>query len=121
MGADGRPVIVVDDEQLVADTIALILRSNGYEALALYDPKSAIAQLETLKPAIVISDIEMPGMNGVQLAVFIQQRYPDCRVILISGHADTIASLDEARRKGHVFEVLQKPIPPADLLTKIAS
>ena len=87
----------------------------------MYDPKSAIAQLETLKPAIVISDIEMPGMNGVELAVFIQQRYPDCRVILISGKTDTIDSLDEARRKGHVFEVLLKPIPPADLLSKIAS
>lgn len=121
MGADGRPVIVVDDEELVADTIALILRSNGYEAIALYDPKSAIAQLETIKSAIVISDIEMPGMNGVQLAVFVQERYPDSRVILISGQADGIESLDEARRNGHVFEILQKPIPPADLLTKIAS
>ena len=121
MEANSKSVIVVDDEQLVADTIALILRSNGYQAVALYDPQSAIAQLETTKPAVVISDVEMPGMNGVQLAVLIRERYPDCRVLLFSGQAATVDLLDEARRNGYVFEILQKPIPPAELLAKIAA
>jgi CheY-like chemotaxis protein len=118
---DSKSVFVIDDEQLVADTIALILRTNGYQALALYDSESAIAQLETIKPEVVISDVEMPGMNGVQLAVFIRERYPDCRVLLFSGQAGTVDLLDEARRKGYVFEILQKPIPPKDLLAKIAA
>ncbi len=121
MEANSKSVIVIDDEQLVADTIVLILRSNGYQALALYDPESAIAQLETARPAVVISDVEMPRMNGVQLAVLIRERYPDCRVLLFSGQAATIDLLDEARRQGHVFEILQKPIPPAELLAKIAA
>ncbi len=121
MEANSKSVIVVDDEQLVADTIALILCSNGYQAVALYDPQSAIAQLETTRPAVVISDVEMPGMNGVQLAVLIRERYPDCRVLLFSGQAATVDLLDEARRNGYVFEILQKPIPPAELLAKIAA
>jgi CheY-like chemotaxis protein len=121
MGPDSKPVFVVDDEELVANTIALILRSNGYQALALYDSESALAQLETTRPAVVISNVEMPGMNGVQLAVLIRERYPDCRVLLFSGQAATVGLLDEARRRGYVFEVLQKPIPPAELLAKIAA
>ena len=121
MGSDSKPVFVVDDERLVADSIAMILRCNGYTALALYDAESALAQLETTKPAVVISDVQMPGMNGVQLAVLIRERYPDCRVLLFSGRAATFDLLDEARRQGHVFEILQKPIPPAELLAKIAA
>jgi CheY-like chemotaxis protein len=121
METDSKSVMVVDDEELVADSIAMVLRSNGYQALALYDPASAIAQLEITKPKIVISDIEMPGMNGVQLAVLIRERYPECRVLLFSGQAATIDLLDEARRKGYVFDILQKPIPPAELLARIAA
>jgi CheY-like chemotaxis protein len=118
---DLKSVFVIDDEELVADTIALILRTNGYQALALYDSESAIEQLEIIKPQIVISDVSMPRMNGVQLAMLIRERYPDCRVLLLSGQATTIDLVDEARRHGYVFEVLQKPIPPADLLAKIAA
>lgn len=116
-----KSVFVIDDEELVADTIALILRTNGYEALALYDSESAIAQLEIMEPEIVISDVSMPRMNGVQLGMLIRARYPECRVLLLSGQAATIELLDEARLRGYVFEVLQKPIPPADLLAKIAA
>ena len=60
-------------------------------------------------------------MNGVQLAMLIRERYPDCRVLLLSGQAATIDLLEEARSLGYIFEVLQKPIPPADLLAKIAA
>ena len=121
MEPDSKSVFVIDDEVLVADSIAMILRLNGYRALALYDPESAIAQLEITRPAVVISDVEMPGMNGVELAVLIRERCPDCRILLFSGHVATIDLLDAARRKGYVFDVLQKPIPPAELLAKIAA
>lgn len=121
MDPASKSVFVVDDEELVADTIALILRSNGYQALALYDSESAIAQLEIMKPEIVISDVSMPKMNGVQLAIFVRERYPECRILLLSGQAATVDLLEDARRHGYVFEVLQKPIPPADLLAKIAA
>ena len=121
MEPDSKSVFVIDDEVLVADSIAMILRLNGYQALAMYNPESAIAQLEITKPAVVISDIEMPGMNGVQLAVLIRERCPDCRILLFSGQMATIDLVDEARRKGYIFDVLQKPIPPAELLAKIAA
>lgn len=121
MDSDSKSVFVVDDEELVADTIALILRTNGYQALALYNSESAIEQLEIMKPGIVITDVSMPGVNGVQLAMLIRERYPECRVLLISGQAATIDLVDDARRHGYIFEVLQKPIPPADLLARIAA
>lgn len=121
MGPNSKPVFVIDDEKLVADTIALILRTNGYQALALYDAESAIAQLEIMKPAIVISDVSMPRMNGVQLAIVVRERCPECRVLLLSGQAATLDLLEDAHRQGYTFELLEKPIPPAELLARIAA
>jgi hypothetical protein len=68
----------------------------------------------------VISDVETQG-TACSAAVLIRERYPDCRVLLFSGHAEAIDLLADARRKGYVFEILQKPIPPAELLAKIAA
>jgi DNA-binding NtrC family response regulator len=121
MESPSSAVFVVDDERLIADTTAMILRINGYEAIAFYDPESVLKQLDSNKPDIVISDVIMPGMNGVDLAVLIRERCPDCRIVLFSGQAATNDLLEEARRKGNMFEILQKPILPADLLAKIAA
>ena len=71
MESSSSAVFVVDDERLIADTTAMILRINGYEAIAFYDAESALKQLDSNKPDIVISDVIMPGMNGVDLAVLI--------------------------------------------------
>ena len=114
-----RRVFVVDDEKCIADTLAAILQSRGYEATAFYNAESALAQCELLSPELVISDVVMPGMSGVDMAVLIRETHPTCKILLFSGHAGTADILEAARKKGHDFELLAKPVHPKDLLAKL--
>ena len=112
-------IFVVDDERCIADTLAVILSSTGYEALAFYDAQSALEQAAICPPELVISDVVMPGMNGVEMAVVLRERYPQCKVLLFSGQASTMDMLKGVREQGHDFELLAKPVHPADLLARI--
>jgi YesN/AraC family two-component response regulator len=77
--------------------------------------------IESYCPELVITDVVMPGMSGVEMAVLIQERRPACKVLLFSGNAVTSDLLQPARRQGHDFELLAKPVHPKDLLAKIAA
>ena len=114
-------IFVVDDEQCIADTLAVILRNSGYEATAFYNAQSALSEVECCCPHLVISDVMMPGMNGIDMAVLIKDRYPECKILLFSGNAATADILDSVRGRGYNFELLAKPIHPKDLLAKIES
>lgn len=114
-------VFVVDDERCIADTLAAILRNAGYEAHAFYDAESALKQAESGCPKLVISDVAMPGMSGVEMAVLFRELYPACKILLFSGHATTADILEEVRGRGYDFELLAKPIYPTDLLARIAT
>jgi CheY-like chemotaxis protein len=116
-----RRILVVDDERCIADTLTAIFRNAGYEAAVAYDGASALSQCESFSPDLVITDVVMPEMNGIALALSIRQRYPDCRILLFSGHAATAGLLEEARQSGHDFELLAKPVHPADVLAKLAA
>lgn len=112
-------ILVVDDEECIADTLALILRSSGYEATSLNNGQSALEECARSTPDLVISDVMMPVLNGIELAIQIRERYPRCRILLISGLGNSVDLLEQASRKGHSFEMLAKPIHPVELLSRI--
>lgn len=112
-------ILIVDDEKVIADTLTAILKHHGYDASACYDAESALAACEESAPEVVISDVVMPGMNGVDMAVQIKERYPTCKVLLFSGQASTQGILEAANREGYSFDFLLKPIHPTDLLAKL--
>ena len=113
MSRETRPrVLVVEDEPIIADTLAVILWRHGYYAVAAYTGESGLQQARTLKPDVVISDVLMPGMNGTEMAIQIRQFLPSCAVLLFSGQAATADLLEEARRKGPTFEIIAKPLYP---------
>lgn len=112
-------ILVVDDERPIADTLALILQRAGYETHAVYNGHDAMSFVRASKPNVVISDVMMPGLNGVELAIGIRKTCPECMVMLVSGNANTQDLLEQAREKGHTFEVLAKPIPPRQLLSHL--
>jgi CheY-like chemotaxis protein len=112
-------VLVVDDEQVIADTLAKILDLNGYEASAVYSGTSAVESARTLQPDLVISDVIMQDMNGIEAAIHIRGFLPTCKILLFSGQAATADLLENARAQGHEFEILAKPVHPADLLAKL--
>ena len=112
-------VLIVDDEHLIADTLAEILSDKGFEAFAVYNPRDAIARIGELCPDIVISDIAMPGMNGIELAKLVRNTCPDTRIVLVSGQAGTAELVERAKREGYSFEMLAKPIGPDALLSRL--
>lgn len=78
-------IFVVDDERCIADTLEVILRKAGYEVSAFYNAQTALAQAAFRSPDLVITDIMMPGMNGVEMAVLLKERNPTCKILLFSG------------------------------------
>ena len=120
MSAD-RVVFVVDDEAIIAQTLAIILNQAGFIATAFGDPDKAIAAAAETSPNLLISDVVMPGMTGVDLAIHFRTAHPTCKVLLFSGQARTADLLDEARSRGYDFDLLTKPVHPADLLAKLGS
>jgi DNA-binding response OmpR family regulator len=73
----------------------------------------------TVKPDLVIADVIMPQLSGIDLAVQLKQQCPTSKVMLLSGQAQTSDLLENARKNGHHFEVLAKPIHPDELLARI--
>lgn len=114
-----KTVFIVDDEKVIADTLALILKQNDYDAMPFYSGESAMRAGEISYPQFLISDVAMPAMSGIHLATHFRNRYPSCRVLLFSGHANSAYLLKKADEEGHPFEILNKPVHPADLLAKL--
>ena len=114
-----RVVFVVDDEAVIAETLAIILSQAGFQATAFDRPQKAIAARAALTPALLISDVVMPGMTGVELAIHFRKAQPKCKILLFSGQASTANLLEKARAEGYDFDLLLKPVHPADLLAKV--
>jgi CheY-like chemotaxis protein len=112
-------VIVIDDETLIAETVVEILSHSGFQAVAVADGHAAIELAKTTKPDVVLSDVIMPGLNGVETGIRIRELVPDCRIILFSGQAATVDLLEKARQQGHHFDILAKPMKPDQLISVI--
>lgn len=112
-------VLVADDERVIADTLAIILNQAGYEASAVYSGTGAVEQAQSIRPDLLISDVIMPDMNGIDAAIKIRAALPSCKILLFSGQAATADLLETARQQGHEFEILAKPVHPQDLLAKL--
>jgi DNA-binding NtrC family response regulator len=109
-----RTVLVIDDDRVLADTLAEILRLHGFKPVALYSGEEAIELAERLRPDVVLSDIHMSRLDGIETAKRIRKLHPQCRVILFTAHA-----VSEAMRQlihGLEFELLQRPLRPEDVL-----
>ena len=114
-------VLVADDERVIADTLAMILNQSGFEARAVYSGERALELAATLKPDMLISDVIMADLNGIDAAIRIRALLPQIKILLFSGQAATADLLEKARAQGYEFEILAKPVHPQDLLTKLRS
>lgn len=109
-------VLIVDDEPLIADTIVQILNRNGFIAEAAYGGREAVDAARRITPDLILSDVLMPHLDGVEAAIAIQKFLPDTRIVLFSGQAATVEILARASQRGYHFELLAKPLHPTQLI-----
>ena len=112
-------VLVADDERVIADTLAMILNQSGFQAKVAYTGEKALEMASEFKPEMLISDVIMAGLNGIDAAIKIREILPSIKILLFSGQAATADLLEKARELGYEFEILAKPVHPQDLLAKL--
>jgi DNA-binding response OmpR family regulator len=112
-------VLVVDDERLIADTLTAILEEHGFTAIQAYNGEEALKLAMTMHPDVVLSDVLMPGISGVEMAIRMKQMLAGTKIVLLSGQASTAELIRQAANAGHDFELLAKPIHPEELVSKL--
>lgn len=114
-------VSVVDDEVFIASTLTTILCDQGFDASFFTEPQQALQAARYYTPDLLISEVSMPMMSGIDLAIQVLKHCPNCKVLLFSGEPDISNLLNASRANGHNFEVLPKPTHPDEILAKIHS
>ena len=112
-------VLVVDDEPVVCSFLVRVLEQAGYAVQAATNGREALQRLDEAPYDVLLTDIKMDQLNGVQLLAQTRARYPDIAVILLTGHA-TVQSAVEALRLG-AHDYLLKPAKNEDILAAVAS
>ena len=103
-------VLVADDERVIADTLAMILNQSGFQARVAYTGEKAVELAAEYQPEMLISDVIMAGLNGIDAAIKIREILPNIKILLFSGQAATADLLEKARARGYEFEILAKPV-----------
>ena len=117
--AEEKPVVlVVDDEPLIVDSLAAILGGSGLTVFKAYDGASALEIAMENPPNLLLTDVAMPGMNGIDLAMMVGDALPECKVVLFSAHASTL-DLTRSRAAGFDFALLAKPLHPLEMLKQV--
>jgi CheY-like chemotaxis protein len=112
-------ILVVDDDEMIALTLTAILQEQGYEAATAFGGKEAVALAEEFLPDLLLSDVHMGTMNGIQAAIRITAKLPHCRVLFLSGCASIKDLLIDAPKRLEC-SFLSKPPDLLDLLNAIA-
>ncbi len=121
MHSEGRGrgvILVVHDEAVVAECMATLLRREGFAARTAYDGRSALEMALALSPEMLVSDVGIRGIDGVQLAMLVVQAIPGCKVLLFSS-CETNGGVMNARAEGYDFSTLAKPVHPAVAMEQV--
>ena len=111
-------ILVADDEPMVAQTLVEILEEEGFEAISVSDGAAAVHWAGQALPDVVMCDVIMPSLDGIEAAKQIKRLLPQSHIILYSGQPTAGVLVEKAAAEGHKFDVLAKPIKP-DLLLKV--
>ena len=110
-------VLIVDDEHDFATALAERLRLRGYEATAIFSPDEALATTKEMQPDVVLLDLRLPGVSGIEMLMTMREFVPGVEIILLTGHLDLAQRIQGMRLDA--FEYIMKPIEIADLINKI--
>ncbi len=108
-----KQILLVDDEQDIREVLAMALQDMGYDVIEAEDGEQALRIFREQRPAIVITDIKMPGIDGIELLQRIKESNPATEVIMITGHGDMSLAVSSFRKDA--VEFITKPISVTDL------
>lgn len=111
-----RGILIVDDDPAITETLTAIFERHGYEVQCADSAETAIEIIAAWEPDLAILDVMLPRMNGIDLALVLKANRPACHLVLFSGHQGTQALMEEAAKKGNMFEILAKPVHPLFML-----
>jgi CheY-like chemotaxis protein len=115
----GPRILVVDDERIIADTLAMVFDLRGFAATAVYSDEQAVDLAKSVCFDAVVSDVMMPGISGIAMAVEIAKMNPRIAIILTSGNNAASELLQEARSRGYNFEIYAKPVQPTVIIDRL--
>lgn len=116
-----RGILIVDDDPAITETLSVIFEKHGYQVRCAHSAETAIEIIARWEPDLAILDVMLPQMNGIDLAMVLKANRPACHLVLFSGHAGTPALMEEAAKRGNMFEILAKPVHPLFMLDFVAS
>ena len=102
-------ILVVDDDEDILELIERHLSNKGYEVVTAYDGEQALPLLDKVKFDLVITDLKMPKIDGMEVLRRVKDKDPTIEVVILTGHG-TMDSVIEALRDGGAFDYLQKPL-----------
>lgn len=110
-------VLVVDDDRMVADTLALIFDKSGFETRTAYSADQALECARIFQPNLLLCDVTMPGRDGLALVCDVTRELPACRIIVLTGFYANLKNVREQSSKlARPVGILTKPCQPAELL-----
>ncbi|MGK5091974.1 UDP-3-O-acyl-N-acetylglucosamine deacetylase [Deltaproteobacteria bacterium TL4] len=112
------PIFIVDDESAICETLEAILRDEGYEVESFPDAESFQKRILDSFPALVLLDIWLPGLDGMEMLSKLKEKHPDLPVIMMSGHAGIESAVSSIKLGAYDF--LEKPLHLEVLLDKIS-
>ena len=109
-------ILVVDDNEDLAFTLRMVLEEEGFDVISAKDSQDGYLIYLEFKPDIVITDIQMPGENGLELMDHIRKHNPMVRTIYMSGDLDSYLSPLEEEKKRYPVGLLEKPFSKVELM-----
>ena len=108
-------VLLVDDEEVFVQAVAQRLKMRDLRSDTVLDGEEALSYVEDQEPDVMVLDLKMPGINGMEVLRQVRKAYPNIQVIILTGHG-TEKDKEEAQRLG-AFDFLEKPVN-LDVLVK---
>ena len=118
-GKDRPIVLVVNKEPAIAETVLQILNKNGFAAIAAYDAKDALETALLIPPELVIAEVELPGLSGIEVSAALKKELPDCKILLLAAQAEKADVNGSIKAAGLKADVVESPGPPTELLAQV--
>ncbi|SEF94972.1 Response regulator receiver domain-containing protein [Bryocella elongata] len=113
-------VLIVDDDRLVADTLSLVFRLNGFDSEARYSAADGLNLARSFAPTLLLTDVTMPGESGLDLADAVAREMPDCKLMMLTAYESNTPHVEKhTARTRRPIRMLYKPVRPEELIREV--